>query len=198
MSDPPPSADESPDPFQHYRDLFFDRKHEAERLTDGVPDDVLRARPSPEAWSVAECLDHLNTAGWMLLERMEPIMAEAHRTGPFGEPPFEYGIISRLFVRAMEPDAFLTFSSPSVYEPEPPATLHPREIVVEFLALQDDLAGCIAQARGLDLRRIRVASPAVPLLRISLGAWFEAAEAHERRHLAQAQRALDAVQSPET
>lgn len=196
MSAPTASADRLPEQLAHYRQQFLDRKEETKRLTDGVPDDVLRARPSPEAWSVAECLDHLNTAGWMLLERMEPIMAEAHRTGPFAEPPFEYGIISRLFVRAMEPDAFLSLSSPAAYEPGSPGTLHPHEVVVEFLALQDDLAGCITQARGLDLRRIRVPSPAIPFVRISLGAWFEAAEAHERRHLAQARRTLDAVQSP--
>lgn len=189
----PPNA--LPDQLASYRQSFLAIKREAEDLTDGIPDEVLRMRPASDAWSVAECFDHLNTAGWLLLQRMEPVMAESKENGPYGTPPFEYGFFSRFFIWSMKPDSFFTFSSPSIYEPGPPETLHPNEVIVEFLALQEDLAGCITQAEGLDLRRIRVASPAVPLLRISLGAWFEAALAHERRHLEQARRALDAVQA---
>jgi len=193
MPDASPASDALPEQLATYRQGFLSIKREAEALTDGVPDDHLRARPGPDEWSAAECIDHLNTAGWLFLERMERVVTSAHEDGPYGTPPFSYGFISRLFVRSLEPDSFLTISAPSVYEPEAPTTLHPHEVVVEFLALQDDFAGCIAQTEGLDLRRIRLASPAVPLLRISLGAWFEATQAHERRHLAQARRALAAV-----
>jgi hypothetical protein len=195
MTDASPASDALPEQLAAYRQGFVAVKREARALTDGVSDDRMLARPGPDAWSAVECFEHLNTAGWLLLERMERAMMNAHENGPHGTPPFDYGFISRLFVRSMKPDSFLSLSAPSVYEPAPPATLHPHEVVVEFLALQDDLAGCIAQAHGLDLRRIRLASPAVPLLRISLGAWFEATQAHERRHLAQARRALATVQT---
>ena len=46
-------------------------------------------------------------------------------------------------------------------------------------------------ANGLDLERIRVRSPAVPLIKLSLGAAFEIQAAHERRHLLQAEQLLD-------
>jgi hypothetical protein len=91
----------------------------------------------------------------------------------------------------MKPSSDWTFTAPSVFEPDTPETLYPRETVEEFRGLQDQFASCVGQAEGLDLRRIRVASPAVPLLRISLGAWFEATIAHEERHLRQAERVLE-------
>ena len=95
----------------------------------------------------------------------------------------------------MKPSSGWTFTAPSVFEPDAPNTLYPGEVIDEFLALQDQLSTCVVDAEGLHLRRLRLPSPAVPLLRISLGAWFEATLAHERRHLKQARRILDAVPS---
>jgi hypothetical protein len=44
------------------------------------------------------------------------------------------------------------------------------------------------RAEGLDLARIKVATPISRFLKISLGAMFEQAAAHERRHIEQARR----------
>jgi len=176
-----------------YRQAFLDQKDKAQTLTDGADDAVLARRPGTDRWSVAECFDHVNTAGWLLLAKMEDVIEPAKINGPFGSPPFRYGFFSRQFIKSMEPDSRWRFTAPSVYEPDAPETLHPKEAVREFMALQDDLARCVERADGLDLRKIRLASPAVPLLRISLGAWFEATAAHQRRHLTQAKDALDAV-----
>ena len=90
----------------------------------------------------------------------------------------------------MQPASRGTLSTPSVFEPQEAGTLYPLETINEFCGLQDQFSSCVVAADGLDLRRIRVPSPAFPLLRISLGAWFEATLAHEKRHLKQAQRVL--------
>jgi hypothetical protein len=46
----------------------------------------------------------------------------------------------------------------------------------------------IERADGLDLRRVKVPTPIVRLLKMSLGSTLAQAAAHERRHLAQAWR----------
>lgn len=176
-----------------YRRGFLDRRDEARDLSDGVDPARLAVVPDDESWSVAQIFDHMNTAGWLLLNEIEREIGDARDDGPFGEPPFEYGFISQWFVRSMKPSSGWTFTAPSLYEPESSATLHPDEAVQEFVALQEDFANCLPMTHGLDLRRIRISSPAVPLLRISLGAWFEATLAHERRHLQQARDVLDRV-----
>ena len=179
-----------------YRTRFRSMKEEATTLVADVDEDTLRQTPDPETWSVAQLFDHLNTAGWLLLNPLEQAIQTGREEGPYGEPPFQYGFVSRWFVRSMKPSSGWTFTAPSVFEPEASQTLYPRETVEEFRALQDQFADCIGRAEGLDLRRIRVSSPAVPLLRISLGAWFEATLAHEERHLQQAERVLQTVSLP--
>jgi len=173
-----------------YRSGFQTLKDEATTLVADVDEGRLRRPPDTETWAVVQIFDHVNTAGWLLLNSLEQAIQDGRENGPYGEPPFEYGFISRWFVRSMQPSSGWTFTAPSVFEPETPETLYADEAVEEFLALQDQFASCVVDAEGLDLRRIRVASPAVPLLRISLGAWFEASAAHQRRHLEQAQDVL--------
>ena len=178
---------------EQYRSHFHDIKADASTLIDETDADRLRTPPDDETWSVAQVFDHLNTAGWLLLTELEDAIRTGHERGPYGEPSFQYGFVSRWFIRSMKPSSSWTFTAPSVFEPSPPETLYPHETLEEFRALQDRFADCVADAEGLDLRRIRVGSPAVPLLRISLGAWIEATAAHEHRHLDQAREILDAV-----
>ncbi len=178
-----------------YRTGFVEFKDEATALVTDVDADTMQRRPDPNGWSVVQCIDHLNTTGWLLLRSMEEKIQRGHDDGPYGEPPFEYGVVSRWFVHVLKPSSGWTFDAPSLFEPDAPNTLYPTEVIDEFLALQDQLAECVEAAEGLDLRRIRFGSPAIPLLRISMGAWFEATLAHERRHLNQARRTLRAVRS---
>jgi hypothetical protein len=184
-----------PEQLRTYRQGFLDRKQGAEGLIDGAPDDLLATPPAPDAWSVLQCLDHLNTTGWLLLERLEPALHDAMEHGPHGTPPFRYGLVSRWFVKAMRPDSRFSIPAPPSYAPDPAPTLRPSETIQAFLSLQDTFAGCILHMSGVDLRAVRVGSPAFPLMRISAGAWIEATLAHEDRHLQQAQRALQTVRA---
>jgi len=178
-----------------YRSGFVDLKDEATALVADVDPTTLKVQPDPDTWSVAQCIDHLNTAGWLLLRSMEKKIQRGRAEGPYGDPPFDYGFVSRWFVRVLKPSSGWTFDAPSVFEPEAPNTLYPNEVVDEFLALQKEFAAHVDATEGLDLRRLRLSSPAIPLLRISLGAWFEATLAHERRHLEQARRILHTIQA---
>ena len=180
---------------EDYRSQFIDLKEEATTLVADVDPATLQARPDADTWAAVQCIDHLNTAGWLLLRSHETTIQRAQNEGPFGEPPFTYGFVSRWFVYVMKPSSGWTFDAPSLFEPEAPNTLYPNEVVDEFLALQDELAEHVEATEGLDLRRLRLSSPAIPLLRISLGAWFEATLAHERRHLLQARHVLDTIPS---
>lgn len=179
---------------QYTRD-FEALKSEAETLVAEAGEAELNQAPASGAWTAVQCLAHLNTAGWLLLTRLERQISDAHENGPYGEPPFTYGFASRTFVKMMQPDSSLSIPSPPSYRPDPPYTLTSGAVVDEFLQLQDDLLTCVDRSEGLDLRRVRVPSPALPIFSISLGAWYEATIAHERRHLAQAHRAVESVQA---
>ena len=61
-------------------------------------------------------------------------------------------------------------------------------IMPTFLHVQNMFQLQMQRADGLDLARVKVASPISRLLRMSLGAMFAQAAAHGRRHLEQARR----------
>jgi hypothetical protein len=67
-----------------------------------------------------------------------------------------------------------------------------------FRAYQVQYVDRLRQANGLDLARARVRSPAASWIQVPLGTGFMAMTAHERRHLWQARRVLEAPGFPKT
>lgn len=176
-----------------YRDRFEEARREAFRLVETCTPELFNMQPGAGRWSPGQCLDHLNTTGRKMVRQMADAIAEAEEHGPFSEGPFRYGFFSRFFVRSMQPDPSVRIPSPGLYKPadEP---LKPEAVAQEFSALQHAFVDMTERANGLDLRRIRVASPVSRWLRFSLGAWLAAAAGHQERHLKQARDALRSVQ----
>lgn len=166
-------------------------KEEVRALTGGLGHAAFNAQPEPGRWSVGQCLHHLNVAGYQLVPKLEAAVERGRRHGERAEGPFRYGFLTRLFIRVLDPDARLKLPAPGRFRPAD--DLAADLVVLEFAALQDRLAACVAGAGGLDLEGIKVPSPITDWVRLSLGAWFAATISHEQRHLAQARRALEAV-----
>ncbi|MDP2497291.1 MAG: DinB family protein, partial [Candidatus Palauibacterales bacterium] len=54
---------------------------EAEELTSGLTPEQLSWRPEPDAWSIAECLDHLVRTGEAYLEVLDEAIEEGRGRG---------------------------------------------------------------------------------------------------------------------
>lgn len=167
---------------------------DADALAAGLTDEQFGWRPGPEAWSVGECLDHLNATARMYLPVMDEGIAEAIRRGLYAGGPYMYNWIGRLCV-------YLTAPPPRVRVKAPRQFLPPRgrprhEVLAALRAYQVQYVDRLRQANGLDLARANVASPVARWLRIPLGSSFAMMVAHERRHLAQAQRVIGAPDFP--
>ncbi len=159
-------------------------------LAEGLPDDVFNAKPSPKGWSAGECVVHLNTMAKGYL----PVLEEAAaRTEPRGDGPFEYGWVGRRFVAAVTPGARAIPTAPAM---KPPAVQGLRSDVdreralSRFVSDTDRYLAVIDAARGLDLARIRVPSPFLPVMKLQLGVFIEALGVHSLRHVMQAERAV--------
>ncbi len=173
---------------EDYRNDFSILKEQASQLSADLSGEQFTWKPTQKKWSVAECLDHLNVGGRLVLDALQKAIESGHRDGIVGEPPFTYGFVSRNFPKIMMPSTRLKMKSVRLYLPAPAAELNKESVVTTFLQLQDDYIEQIQRSDGLDLRRIRVSSPAIRMLRLSLGAWFAVTIAHEQRHLEQARR----------
>lgn len=158
-------------------------------LVAGLSEESFNRRPGEDRWSIAECIDHLVTTGRRVLPRMEAAVSDARARGWTAEPPFRYGRLGNWFVRAIG-DARLPprnrLKAPRLYRPQASPERQIRPTMEEFVALQSDFVELIQRADGLDLARIKIASPVTRLLRLSLGQWLDGMSGHQRRHLWQA------------
>ena len=157
-------------------------REQARKLVDGVDDAGFNWRPQPGVWSVAQCIGHLNVSAVLFFAVIDQALERPLR----GKGPFRYGRFERWFLRTMEPPVKTRVRARRKFEPPQDAS---REAAIgAFLRYQDQIEGRIRRADGLDLARIKVASPVFSLVRYSLGIALQVMVAHERRHLWQAEQ----------
>src|SRR4030095_8368319 len=137
-------------------------------------------KPTATAWSIAECLEHMNATARAYLPAIDEGIADAIRHGAYAEGPFHYNVIGRIFSRLMEPPARLRMRAPIDKQPGPARPT--RETLAGLRAYQVQYVDPLRQANGLDLSRSCVRSPLASWIRIPLGSAFASMAAHERRH----------------
>ena len=166
-----------------YRRQLREARADAEKLVEGLTDAQFNWSPAPGRWSIAECLDHLNS-GWLVLPKLDHKIASATEKGLRGEGPYRHPLLGRLYVRFVEPPPKIRFRAPKAYVPKPDQPL--AAVAPRVFELEDELIRRVLAADGLDLGEIRMSSPITRKFRMSLGQWFAFLAAHERRHLWQA------------
>ena len=168
-------------------------ERDARALVEGLTEAQGTARQAPDAWSVAECLDHLATANRVYLEAMRQPAAAALSGGRMRRRPALPGAIGGWFARSLEPPVKRGRKTKA------PAKIRPRvgpplaDAFVAFLASQNDVRAFLQTYSGIDLASVRFPNPFIPWVRFSLATGLHVITAHERRHLWQAQRAREAA-----
>ncbi len=175
-------------------DGFAWAKTEVLALTEGLRHEQFNQRPAEGQWSVGECLEHLYKTGHYLSIPMREAIEAGHTAGRYREGPFRYSYFGNWFAKVAgvqaDPDKGKV-KAPKLYVPQ--SNLDPAETVQRFQDLQDELSELTRKAQGLDLKRVKVTSPAFKLLRLSLGVWINMLPDHQRRHFDQAQRVREAI-----
>ena len=159
---------------------------QAKLLTQGLSEGQFNWRPEPKAWSIEECLAHLTMVGQTEVRLIEHAIQSGRARNVTGNGPFRYGWLERTILRQTEPPVRRRFSAPRRFRP-----VHGQPITAilpTFLHVQRQFVQLALQAEGLDLARVKVATPMTRLVKFSLGTTLAQAAAHERRHLDQARR----------
>lgn len=163
-------------------------------MTSPLDAETFAWRPATRKWSVGECLDHLTLMNRIYLDSIDEVLGPARQSAPeasrrASERRARHGWMGDVFVRTLEPPPRLKV--PTFARTTPPAQRDRDVVVDEFVDTQDRLALTIDAARDLDLAGVRMRSPFVRMLRLSLGQAFGAMLAHNRRHIWQAERVLE-------
>ena len=177
-----------------YRTGFRWAKGEIRNLTAPLDLEAYNRRPAKTSWSAAECVEHLSATAREMIPALDAGVAQARERCWLAHGPFEYGRFEKWFARQAGGDELppkRRFKAPKLYHPSQ-QTYDLEPAVEEFLRLQDAYIQTLQLASGVDLARVKVASPAMSLLKLSLGQWLRAMESHQRRHLWQAREAAKA------
>jgi hypothetical protein len=177
-----------------FRRQFEQISADADALVAPLSDEQFVWQPAPGAWSVGQCIDHLNVTARLYLPSLDEGIAAAIRRGLYSAGPYSYNWVGRFLVYLVEPTTRVRARAPKPFQP---AAGRPRhDVMAAFRAYQVQYVDRLRQANGLDLARARVASPVAGWIRMPLGSGFAMMSAHERRHLAQARRVLSAEGFP--
>jgi hypothetical protein len=159
---------------------------DARRLVASLDESSGTWRPRPDAWSVAECLDHLATGKRVYLAALRPAAERALAEGRLRRGPAVPGFIGGWFVWTFEPSATRLFKlkAPRTIRPGPSPPL--ADASAAFFAAHADLRAFLAAYSGIDLAGVRFRNPFVSAFRFSLATGLHVLAAHDRRHLRQA------------
>ena len=153
-------------------------------LLDGVSEQQFHASPGPGAWSIGQCIEHLDLTGRSFFPLWNQAISDGWARALFGAGPFRYNPMLRLWLRSVEPPYRMKIRTREPFRPA--GARSKREAVESFVAMHREAIRYIESSSGLDLARVKVQSPFVARIRYPLGFSFELLTAHERRHLWQA------------
>lgn len=158
------------------------------RLASGLDDNAWRRQPAPGRWSAAECVQHLNMSSRLMIPRMREAVRAARERG-HTRPVQRLDVMGWLLLRSLEPPSRSRFKTTEDFTPP---SVEPRDrVLVEWDALQEELAALVAEAEGVNLSRARVTSPFNSRVRYNAYSALRVTLAHQRRHLWQAERAIE-------
>ena len=164
----------------------------AKELAKGLTPLQLHWKPSQDAWSVGQCLEHLRVANEVLL----PAIAASLTARPLlAVQEITPGWLGRWFIRNyIEP-------SPESKRARAPKKIAPGRrvdphILDLFLTSNQAARELVRRACDYDVNRIRYKNPFIPLLRFTVGTGLEIVSRHQRRHLLQAERVKQSADFP--
>jgi hypothetical protein len=170
-----------------------DARRRAHDLAARVGAERWGTRPARDQWSVAECVVHLNLTSRAFLPLIRDAMLRGRARSLLGGGPYRRDIVGWFLCLITEPPVRFRIRTTAPFVPE---GIEPRDRVIEiFDALQDELLACVKEAHGLDLGRLRLASPFDSRLKYNLYSCLRLILAHQRQHLVQAENVVDSLRS---
>ncbi|MFW6079341.1 MAG: DinB family protein [Gemmatimonadota bacterium] len=184
MSDPVQNRGPRSPELRDYADDLERQIEEVEALVGPLSDGAVAWRPDGKRWSIGQCLVHLALTNGRYITEIETAVERGRDQGLTGDGPFRHGWLGNLLVRMIRPPVRLRVKA--MKELAPPPVRTKAEAVDAFMAEQRRLERAIVHADGLDLGRVKLASPATRRLKLTLGQAFEFVLGHNDRHIVQA------------
>lgn len=168
----------------NYQPFLYQQLAQVEALSN-LSEDVLNWKPVPNAWSVLECLAHLNRYAEYYLPRLQKSVGKYQGQG---WKSFRSGKIGGYFVQMIQPGTKAM---------KTPAKLNPigselsTSVITCFLKNQQQYLALVKRLDQANLNRRVIRVEVMPLIHLKIGDAFLFNLHHQERHLLQIQRVLE-------
>lgn len=150
-------------------------------------------RPSAEAWSVGQCVEHLIKSNEMFYDELDLIASGRRKNSLLENYSPLSGFFGNLLISSLKKDG-RKYKAPT-RKIVPPSSVDPHIIEV-FAAHQSELIGKIKKTETADWRKTKVTSPFLKIATYRLADGFQIIIEHEKRHFRQAERVTQAEGFP--
>lgn len=145
-------------------------------------------------WSVSQCLDHLAKINVIYATAMQEALDVSASKDRSRTNKIEPRWFEKWFISSMEPPVRRRLRAPPTAVPAPQGSL--ASVVSEFAKSHAIARALVQQGEAIDLNRVRFNSPFARFLRFSVGTGLLVINAHDRRHLWQAEQVKKAEGYP--
>lgn len=162
---------------------------QAEQLQN-IPVEALEKVPSPDKWSAAQVLEHLNIYCRYYFDAIEN---KLHRNQTGTAVYFTPGWLGNYFTKLMQPDpdGLIKKKMKSPVNATPEAAPNAKKMLNEFIRHQHRLLNLLQAAKQHDLNKNRIPTSISKLISLQLGDTFRFVVAHQQRHFIQIRHTVE-------
>ncbi|HSP17018.1 MAG TPA: DinB family protein [Thermoanaerobaculia bacterium] len=168
----------------------------ARRLVDSTPGRMFTVRPTLTQWSAAECLAHLSVSSELFLPVLRRSIDDAHKRRMKATRPPRMDLLGRILRWFLEPPVRSRVKTTAAFVPK--AIRAKSEALAEFSLLQSQLIDVLHSAADVPMAKLKIVSPFDSRVRYNVFSAFRIMAAHQRRHLWQAEQAVEALKKAQT
>ena len=169
---------------------------EAQQTFGKLTAQQLNWKPNAESWSIGQCFDHLITANETYFPIFEQIIKGENPRTFWKSLPVLPTFFGWMLIKFLSPESTKRLKAPDIFKPS--SSDIDSNIINDFAEQQNQLTSLMKKTAELDLRRIKIPSPAVRFVTYSLMDCYTILVVHEKRHFQQARRVLNAEGFPKT
>jgi len=158
-----------------------------------LSENQLNWKPSFEIWSVGECINHIITTNQLYLAKIAKFI-RLLPTGSEKDYLYSQSFMGKMIAKAVDPANVRKFKTFKVFIPHK-STVR-KTIVEDYVNLSKQFIEQINKTPYIDLKKVRLSSPANILVRINLGDVLIIIPKHDKRHLNQADRLMKTKNFP--
>ena len=153
-----------------------------------LSDEKLNFKKTKDAWSILECLQHLNLYGDYYLGAIKKSMLSQKTNS---DPSiFKSGVVGNYFANLMLPKDGKISKLKSPKDKNPANSHLTLSTIDRFLKQQEELVSLLRQATGVNLTRTKISISISRFIKLRLGDTFRFFVYHIERHILQAKRNL--------